>query len=197
MNRGFVPLLEALFFHWELSYPHCIGLGDNFTKDESRKVYRNVGNTITFKKYKIPSNIIQICSSNSGLFLICVWLSNDDVCDVSIMNSLFFSILHESQQRHSCIHCQHLKTITSLFRSKFPLKSKVQPTSVSAHKPTLCYGFFRTYILCISRQACQCFEWQQGLSPTTPSMVHTTPIFAVDVWTIPCIDSISCHARHS
>lgn len=33
---------------------------------------------------------MQICGSYSGLFLICFWLSNDDVCDVSIMNSLFF-----------------------------------------------------------------------------------------------------------
>lgn len=60
---------------------------------------------------------------------------------MSVMSQLwipfFFSILHESQQRHSCIHCQHLKTITSLFRSNFLLKSKFQPTSVPAHKRAL------------------------------------------------------------
>lgn len=33
---------------------------------------------------------MQISGSKSNLFLICFWLSNDDVCDVAIMNSLFF-----------------------------------------------------------------------------------------------------------
>lgn len=138
---------------------------------------------------------MQICGSNCRLFLICFWLSNDDVCNVSTMNSFFFQYCMSHSIVSSCIHCWDLKTIIILFSSKFLLKSKFQPMSVSAHRRTVCYGFSRTYTRCISGQSCQCSEWQQRESPTIPNMVHT--YLAVNVWTILCVDSNSYHARHS